>query len=138
MLPPGMSRASTMVKPVVSKLKRIAAISPAGMVDRIVRAWSMPGNDRSSMYFAAPVTFEAPSLRRTLRPTAVVARGIAAIIRRASGGLLEAPLQHADDRRLFAAQRGARARQLHGPGLDRLDRGAVHVGVEDRRVDVAL
>ena len=34
-----------MVKPAVSKLKRIAAISPAGMVERIVRACSIPGND---------------------------------------------------------------------------------------------
>jgi hypothetical protein len=46
------------------------AISPAGIVERIVRAWSRPGNVMSSMYRAAPVTFSAPSLRRTFRPTA--------------------------------------------------------------------
>ena len=32
--------------------------------------WSMPGNDKSSMYFAAPVTLASESLRRTFLPTA--------------------------------------------------------------------
>src|SRR4051812_19710378 len=121
MLRPGMSRASTMVKPVVSKLKRTAAIWPAGMVERIVRACSMPGNDRSSMYFAAPDVFDAPSLRRTLRPTAGVARGIAAIIRRGSGGLLEALADHRGDAGFVGRQRTA-----------------VHVSGEDGRMNVGL
>ena len=34
------------------------------------RPWSMPGNVRSSMYFAAPVTLASESLRRTFLPTA--------------------------------------------------------------------
>src|SRR3954470_14984648 len=121
MLRAGMSRASTMVKPLVSKLKRMAAIWPAGMVERIVRACSMPGNDRSSMYFAAPVVFEAPSLRRTLRPTAGVARGIAAIIRRGSRGLLQALADHRRDAGFVGRQRTA-----------------VHVGGEDGRMNVSL
>src|SRR4051794_39475658 len=121
MLRPGMSRASTMVKPVVSKLKRTAAIWPAGMVERIVRACSIPGNDRSSMYFAAPVVFEAPSLRRTLRPTAGVARGIAAIIRRGSRGLLQALADHRRDAGFVGRQRTA-----------------VHVRGEDGRMNVGL
>ena len=47
-LRPGMSRASTMVKPAVSKPRRRRAMSPQGMVERIVRAWSRPGSVRSS------------------------------------------------------------------------------------------
>src|SRR4051812_22172584 len=86
MLRPGMSRWSTMVNPVVSKLKRTAAISPAGIVERMVRAYSRLGNAMSSMYRAAPLTFDAPSFRSTLRPTAVVARGIALIIRKRGDG----------------------------------------------------
>src|SRR5215467_3625316 len=47
------------------------AMVPAGIVARIVRACSRPGNDRSSTYCAVPLAFACPSLRRTLRPTAL-------------------------------------------------------------------
>src|SRR5471030_1382649 len=138
MLRPGMSWKSTIVTPAVSKLKRMAEISPAGIVERMVIACNRLVNRRSSMYFAAPVTFDTPSLRRTLRPTAFLARGIAQIIRRASRRLPQLPLQHPDDRRLFTAQRGARPRERRRPRLQRFDGHAVHIRVENRRVDVTL
>src|SRR5438132_9729400 len=49
----------------------MCVISPAGTSERIVRACSRLGNERSSMYCAAPVTLSRPSLRSTLRPTAL-------------------------------------------------------------------
>src|SRR6516164_8441171 len=49
-------------------------MSPKGIVDRIVRAWSTSGKARSSRYFARPVTFSTPSLRRTLVPTVLRTR----------------------------------------------------------------
>ena len=67
---PGMSACWTMVKPDRVKSERTSTSVPAGIVDRMVRPWRRPGNVRSSMYRAVPVTFSKPSLRRTLRPTA--------------------------------------------------------------------
>src|SRR6202162_2373042 len=64
-----MSRKSTTVKPSRSRVCRIERISPRGIVERTVVPWSIPGNDRSSTYRAAPVTLAAPSLRGTLFPT---------------------------------------------------------------------
>src|SRR5471030_2438241 len=138
MLRPGMSWKSTIVNPAVSKLKWMAEISPAGIVERMVLACNRLVNRRSSMYFAAPVTFDTPSFRRTLRPTAFLARGIAPIIRRPSRGLPQPPLQHPDDRRFFTAQRGARSCERRRARLQRLDGRAVHIRIENRRVDVTL
>ena len=70
-LRPGMSSKSTIVKPFVSNGNEMSAIAPAGIVERIVRAWSRSGNDRSSMYREEPETLSRPSLRGTLRPTAL-------------------------------------------------------------------
>src|SRR5688572_5980232 len=50
---------------------RRLVIAPHGIVERTVAPYHMPGNVRSSMYFAAPVTFASPSLRRTFVPTAL-------------------------------------------------------------------
>src|SRR5687768_15212140 len=44
---------------------------PHGIVERMVAPYHIPGNFRSSMYFAAPVTLASPSLRRTFVPTAL-------------------------------------------------------------------
>src|SRR6266508_1718209 len=109
MLRPGTSRESTIVKPVASKLKRMSSISPAGIVDRMVRPYSRSGNAMSSMYFAAPAALPAPSFRRTLRPTAF----------RADAGIAR---DYTDDRRFLPIR----------------DAGAVHVGIEHRRMNVAL
>ena len=122
---------STMVKPAVSKLKRMPAISPAGIVERIVRACSRPGNERSSMYCAAPVTFAAPSLRSTLRPTAVrrarhrddYTKGSGVVFRRSSTQRLRPRF-----RPIIVAT----------PRLVARHRLAVHVGGENRGMDVAL
>ena len=93
MLRPGTSLKSDDRETGVSKLKRMAVISPAGMVERMVRACRRLGNERSSMYFAAPLALDAPSLRSTLRPTAFVARGMATIIRKG----VRSRFQAADD-----------------------------------------
>src|SRR5687768_6875867 len=61
---------------------RRLVIAPHGIVERTVAPYHMPGNVRSSMYFAAPVTFASPSLRRTLVPTALGTLVLAASHRR--------------------------------------------------------
>src|SRR5258708_21163057 len=84
-------------------------ISPAGIVERTVRPYSRSGKVMSSMYFAAPAALSTPSFRRTLRPTAL----------RADAGIAG---DYTDDGRLLPIG----------------DPGAVHVGIEHRRVNVAL
>ncbi len=69
---PGMSRKSTTVKPSRPRSCRIDRISPREIVGRTVAPWSIPGNERSSTYRAAPVTLATPSLRGTFLPTAAV------------------------------------------------------------------
>src|SRR6185436_1585567 len=70
MFRPGTSRWSTTVKPVRSKSSLVDFTRPRGIVDRMVRPWSIPGNTRSSAYSARPVAFPIPSFRATLLPTA--------------------------------------------------------------------
>src|SRR5215813_13204817 len=65
-----MSRKSARTNWLASNSGRIERISPQGIVERTVVPWSIPGNERSSMYFEAPVTLAKPSLRGSFRPTA--------------------------------------------------------------------
>src|SRR5207247_1541610 len=109
----------------------MSRISPEGIVERTVRAWRRLGNVRSSMYRAAPVAFSTPSLRRTFRPTT---RGIRPRLCR----FFQTTLNDPHDRRLFGVEACAPARQPRGARLQRGDRRAVHVRVDDRRMDVAL
>src|SRR5918996_1323917 len=65
-----MSRWSATVKSLARSIRRLVIV-PRGMVERMVAPCNIPGNFRSSMYFAAPVTLASPSLRRTFVPTAL-------------------------------------------------------------------